>query len=444
MCKRIIIALSVVLLSVPCWALSLSESINYAINNNPSVVSSQKQLSAAQARFSQAVGSFLPAVNLNGDYGRSYSQPSTVQITVPTTQGAVTQTYTFGTDAPTNSRGVSATLSQPVFVAALFPGYKIAQRSVDSAKEGLRKTIVDTTFQTTQAYYQVLAAAKYVDLNKESKDMSESHLKQVRLMLDAGVVTKADLLRSEVQDANAEVALTKAKNLLNLANDAFNNVLGRDLEEVVSVSDLPIGETGFVVPAYNELLATAYDNRPDWKQFLLTRQISEDNLHVAQTALLPTVMLSGTAGNRVSDYPTFRSDVNSWSVSGAASWKIFDGTVNYNKIREASSNLDAQKANEIQVRNSVALEVRNAYFNLNSTLTAVVSAKKAVESAQEGYKVSTLQYASGVKTNLEVLDAQVALTQAQTNYLQARFDIEIAKAKINQVVGKEVFKNEKG
>ena len=75
--------------------------------------------------------------------------------------------------------------------------------------------------------------------------------------------------------------------------------------------------------------------------------------------------------------------------------------------------------------------------DLKSVMETIGSAKKAEELAEENYKVSSLRYRSGVGTNLEVIDAQVALTQARINYSQAQFDLEIAKAKINKVVGRE-------
>jgi outer membrane protein TolC len=150
-------------------------------------------------------------------------------------------------------------------------------------------------------------------------------------------------------------------------------------------------------------------------------------------------MLTGSSGNRISEFPAFKTDVNSWSIAGAASWTLFDGLGIQNRIREAAANLDSQKATEEQVRNGIALEVRDAYLSLKSDLETIDSAKKAVNSAEENYKVSSLRFASGVGTNIEELDAQVSLTQAKTNYLQTLFDVEVAKAKINKVVGTEVF-----
>ena len=85
--------------------------------------------------------------------------------------------------------------------------------------------------------------------------------------------------------------------------------------------------------------------------------------------------MSGQTGNQTSDYTGFESSVNSWTVAGAASWTLFDGLGIPNRINEAAANLDVQKANEDQIRNSVALDVHNAYLNLKSVIETIGSAE---------------------------------------------------------------------
>jgi outer membrane protein TolC len=183
----------------------------------------------------------------------------------------------------------------------------------------------------------------------------------------------------------------------------------------------------------------AFDNRPDWKQYSLAQQVGEENLKLARSAYLPSFLLTGQTGKRITEYSAYNADANSWTVSGVASWTLFDGLTTQNRVKEAAANLESQRATEKQVRDGIALEVRDAYLTLKGAQETIGSARKAVDSAEENYKVSEVRYQSGVGTNLEVLDAQVARTQSKINHLQTLFDLEIAKAKINKVVAKEVF-----
>src|SRR3989339_350335 len=294
-----IISVLLLLFLAPCsFALDLKASIEIALMGNPAVIAAQKKKEAADARLAQAVGAFFPTIKLDGSYGRSYNQPAATQMTTQTTLGAVTQTLTFGIDAAVDSRGYTASFSQPLFVGALFPGYKIAQRSADLTKEDLRKTVLEVSFNVTQAYFGVLKAARMVDLAKESKAMADSHYSQVKSMLNAGVATRADLLRAEVQQANSEVTLTRAGNGLEIAKDAFNNALGRELENEVRLEEEGFSSAAVKLPDYQQILGQAYSNRPEWKQFIYSKEIGEENLRVAQLAYLPTVMLTGSSGNR--------------------------------------------------------------------------------------------------------------------------------------------------
>ena len=418
--------------SLSAHALTLKDSVGIALKNNPSVLASQKKLDAANARLNQAVGAFFPDIKLSGNYTDIHSDPQIMQVAF----GGTTQTFSIS--SPTDSKSWTATLNQPLLQAGLFPGFKMAQRASDAAYQDRLKTIDDTVYSVTAAYYGVLSADKLTTVAQDSLALVKSHLDQVQAMLNNGVVTKADLLRAEVQEVNSEVALTKARNNFELAKDTFNNVLGQGIGEPVELSDAPPP----VIPAlpdYQALLKTAYDNRPDWKSFNYSKNIAEENLSLAKTAYLPTINLSGQTGDQISDYPGFEENVNSWSVTGAVSWTLFDGLGTQNRINEAAANLDVQAANKDQLRSSVALDVHNAYRNLKSVIETIGSARKAVDFAEENYKVSSLRFVSGVGTNIEVIDAQVALTQAKTDYLNAVFGLEIAKASINKAVGSEVI-----
>ncbi|MFA6432006.1 MAG: TolC family protein [Candidatus Margulisiibacteriota bacterium] len=437
--NKLITLFFVLLLFGSSFGLTVQESIDLALKQNPTVLANKKKVDAADAKFRQAVGTFAPTIKIDGNLGRNYSQPAIFPITVTTTAGSTSQNFIMGVDESADLKGLFASFTQPLFVAGLFPGLKIAQKNADIVREDYRKTVLDTTFNTTKAYYGVLLAKKMYDLSVQSKEMARSHLNQIKALFSAGVSTKADLLRTEVLLANSEVAQTKAMNSFEIAQNTFNNAVGNDLGEKVSVEDIVINTKIPSFPTYDELLNIAFLNRPDWKQFVLSEQMGEENLALARTAYLPSVVLSGKTGNQSTNYSIIKSTVSSWQVAGAASWTLFDGFGIQNKINEAAANLEAQKAGEEATKNAIKLDVRNTYFSLKSALDTIDSNKKAVESAQENYKVSDLRYNSGVGTNLEVMDAQVALTSAQINYAQAIFDLEIAKAKINNVVGAKYF-----
>lgn len=434
--RRTIIGFSIILvLANTTVALTLGESIDLALKNNPAVEEAYQGTAQAAGQLSQAGTSFLPSVKLEGAMGKAYSSPQTTELSI----GGIPQTLNFGTSDQANTANYSFALTQPLFVAALLPGYGLARKNYDLSRENLRKVTQETTYNTIVAYANVIRAQQLVELSGQSLEMANTHLRQAQIMFNSGVATKADYLRGQVQVLNSQVALTKAKNGLILAQAAFNNVLGRDSDQPVAVDEKEFDRPSpSALPEYSQLLAETFKYRPDWLQILLTEAMAQDTLAVTRTEYLPSFMLVGTYGNSKQEYPAFKSDVHSWTAVISGSWSLINFPT-AGKVAEAQAAEAAAAARRKVARNGIELEARGAYFDLKTALETIDLNHKAVEAAEENYKVSETRYNAGAGTNIESIDAQVSLTQARINLLQARFDLEIARAKLNKVVGKEII-----
>jgi outer membrane protein TolC len=411
--------------------LTLKNSIDTAMEKSPAIIYARQGVIAADGKLGQAFGAVLPALSLSAKYGSSYTEPYEMAGIV-----------TIGTDETATLTNYSLTLTQPLYVGALLPGLDIAQAGYGIAKESLKKAEFDLRYNVVNSYYGVLRTKKLYELSNESLDMARSHLAQVKAMYSAGTATKADVLRVEVQVANMELSLTKADNALALAKDAFNNVLGRGLEEGVELSEKEIAQEIIALKPYKEYLAIVFDVKPDWRIFQLNKTISKRSVDVASSGYFPSLSLVGTYGtnkNEYSKYDVLNTNYNSWSILASGSWTLFDGLATPSKIKEADANLAAIEANEELTRNGIILEVKDACLNLKSAADSINSAKKAVESADENYRISKEKYSSGIGSNLEMIDAQTALTEAKMNLYQSQFDYQVGKAKVNKVLGKEIY-----
>jgi outer membrane protein len=411
--------------------LTLKASIDTAMEKSPAIIYARQGVVAADGKLGQAFGAVLPAVSLSAQYGSNYTQPYEMMGLI-----------TIGTEETATLTNTSLHLSQPLYVAALLPALDIAKAGNEVAKENLRKAEFDLRYNVVNSYYGVLRAQKLYDLSNDSLDMAKSHLKQVKAMYAAGTATKADVLRVEVQVANMELSLTKADNALALAKDAFNNVLGRGLEEPVDLSEKEIAQKIVTPKPYKDCLAEVWGAKPDWKIYQLNKQISRKSVDVASSGYFPAISLVGTYGNNKNEYvknDLLNTNYNSWSLLLNGSWTLFDGFSTASKIKEAGADLAAIEANEDLTRNSIILEVKDACLNLNSAVNSISSAKKAVESADENYSISREKYKSGIGSNLEMIDAQTALTEARTNLYQAQFDYQIARAKVNRALGEDLY-----
>ena len=419
--------------------MSLNDAVDTAIKQNPTVAESSRKINASAAKYEQAVGTFLPSLSISGNYGDSYTQPSTVQVVIPSPSGETTQNFTMGSNRTQVGKGYQGNINQAIYVPALFPSLRIAKKGLEISLEEYRKIVIDTTYNATQAFFSVIMAEKSKELAEESEQMAKMHYDQVQAMLNAGTSTKADLLRSAVEVANYKVSIIQAQNSIDISKDNFNNVLGRDLLLPVDLKNEGFNGTVESIVGYDELLKLAFKNRPEWLQFLWLMGIGEDSIDLARTGALPNVTVSGQAGKRATNDSVISTDVNSWAVTGAVAWTLFDGFGTWNRVKEAAENYEAQKDKEVQLRNNITLEVRNAYLNLIAALEVVKANQAAVDSAQESFQVYTSRYKAGVATNIDVIDAQVALTQALYNQLKALFAVETSKAKLNQVTGSKLY-----
>ncbi|MBU0573533.1 MAG: TolC family protein [Candidatus Margulisbacteria bacterium] len=349
------------------------------------------------------------------------------------------QTFTLGVNDTLTISNYQLSLSQPIYTGGkLFSGLRSSQKGFSVAQEQLKSAMQNVSYNVTVAYFGVIQAEKFQELAQQSFDIAQEHLNQVNAMLKAGTSTRADVLRAEVSKAQAEVSLTKAKNSVLIAKNNFNNSLGKDLFE-----EIPLSETEFTIkyeqiPEYSILLGYAYENRPDWKQFLFGKEIAAESVNIARSDYFPSLALVGTYGEQMSVYPSFTSDSHSWTAIVSGSWSLLEAP-RRGKLKEARARLEEQNEQERSLYNTIALEVRNTFFDLKSALETLASTQKAVELAQENLKVSEVRFTSGLGTNLEVMDAQVALTQASIDNLDAIFGIITSKAKINRVTGLEIF-----
>jgi outer membrane protein TolC len=145
------------------------------------------------------------------------------------------------------------------------------------------------------------------------------------------------------------------------------------------------------------------------------------------------VTLNGSTG--LSDDKLPGTDDNNWSVSVKAQWSVFDSGLIHSEIKQNEALLSKAQYTAKQKRDSVALEVRQAYLNMTAAEKNIDTAKVAVDQAEEDFKIAQVRYSSGVGTNLDVMDAEVSLTQAKNNYIKALYDYNTSKAKLDKAMG---------
>lgn len=410
--------------------LDLEETIQRALLTNPSVKIAEYNRKAAKADYSAAKGARGISISLSHDSGRGgYADNRSYVITDNMGRQIPRYDKSIG-----NSHSNSITASLPLFTGGELQGQigqaKANYRSMLSAEEQAYNEMKETA---TTGYFNMLNATNMKALRQESVDRLQAHLDNVIAQYNVGIVARADVLRSEVELANAKQDYITASNEYDVAEATLNNIIGTPLGTTLLLKDRLQYE-----PYENDMaycLAYSEQHRPELKQAEYAIDSAEAALVVARSGHMPKVYAnaSNNWGGNGSDWPG--DDDENWSVGVTASMNVFDSGVTWSKIHAAQENLAKAKESQRQIKDNVELEVRTDYLNLREAEKRITTTQVAVASAEEDYHIAVVRYQAGVGTNIDVMDAQEALTQAKTNYYQALYNYNTSKAALNTSMG---------
>lgn len=399
--------------------LDLEETIQRALLTNPSVKIAESQRKEAKADYSAAKSARGISISLNHSTGRGGYADNT-------------RYFTQYDKSIGNSHSNSITASLPIFTGGELQGQigqaKANYRSMLSAEEQAYNEMKETA---TTGYFNMLNATNMKALRQESVDRLQAHLDNVIAQYNVGIVARADVLRSEVELANAKQNYITASNEYDVAEATLNNIIGTPLNTTLKLKD-----SLQYVPYDNDMaycLAYSEQHRPELKQAEYGVDAAEAALVVARSGHMPKVYASASNSWASESWPG--DDNEEWQVGVTASMNIFDSGVTWSKIHAAQEALVQAKESQRQIKDAVELEVRTDYLSMREAEKRISTDQVAVASAEEDYHIAVVRYQAGVGTNIDVMDAQEALTQAKTNYYQALYNYNTSKAALNTSMG---------
>lgn len=407
---RSAIALLLFLQPQGLWAapleLTLSEAVDLALNNNASLVIANAKRDQSAWGVDEAQAGKLPTVSLDSRY--SYTKSSSDSDQLNNSVQLNWQLYNGGKTTKQIEQAKEKVL--------------IADLDVQNTKHTL-------VLDVTTAYFNVLKAQNMLAVNQETVNNLQQHVDIVQAKYAAGVVAKSDVLRSEVEVANAGQNLIKAENTYQLSVAELLNIIDQQEAEGVTLTDnFSAGDLGLTLA---ESLALAKTTRPDIAQAQANIRIAEQAVAIAKTGKGPSVNLS--AGKSWQD--SVLANDSDWSAGVSASWNLFDGGVVKAKIKQAEATLITSQQQAKQVQDGAVLEVRQSYLNMLEGQKRIETTALTVKKAVEDLYIAQEKYRAGVGTNLDVIDTQLALTQAKTNQVEALYDFNVSKVQVQKAVG---------
>jgi len=415
--------------------LTLEKSIEIALKQNPYYLAAQRKVEGAKAKVTEARSNFFPKISLNAIHTLKeklfeLEMPSFIPGMPPR---KVTIDFTKDYQFTIN-------FTQPLFTSGkLYYTYNQAKYSLELTKEIERQTKQEVIFEVKRAFYGCLLAIEFIKVSKEAVDLAQKHLSNVKNLYEVGMASQFDLLRAEVQLANLKPQLIRAKNNFESALLGLKTILGIDLNASIELN----GELKYepIEPNLEECLEIALKNRPEIIQINYQEKIGEQILRLAKVYNFPTLSIVGNYniwGNELS------LDKEKWqdfyNINLVLSIPIFSGFLTSAKIGQSKAFLKEIKLNKKALIEKIKLDVQQAILKIKEAKETLESQEKNVEQAQESVRIAELNYSEGLATSLDVSSAQVALTQAKTNYSQALFDYSVALAQLEKAIGTDLSK----
>jgi outer membrane protein TolC len=231
--------------------------------------------------------------------------------------------------------------------------------------------------------------------------------------------------------ADAQQELIKAQNNYDIAVAKLNNIMGlshgTDIRLKEDLKYIQIGTT------LEDGIKYALQNRPDVIQADANVKYYKEGVKVSRAGFLPTLSLNGSNNWNDDRFPG--STNSNWQVTLTASLTLFDTQLTLSKVKEAEATVAKYDETARQTKDSAALEVREAYLGIKEAEKRIETTKVAVAKAEEDFAIAQVRYNAGVGTNLDVIDAQLALTKAKTNYTQALYDYNTSRSKLDKAMG---------
>lgn len=401
--------------------ITLEQAIRMAQVAQPTVVAAQGAVDRASAQYRVSWGAFLPSLSFTSSYGTSYSNgPSRVnQITGEVISG---QSY-----AQSMSNGVSGSVD-------LFTGFRRgAQMDAAKATEAAADAgLVDAQYQTTlsakQTFFGALAATELVRVRQASLRRAQEQLAASVAKLQAGSATRSDSLRSLVTVGNARLQLLTAE-----AN--LGRLVGMDgrVRALPDSAYLVVVEAGDTAAIRKE----AEENSPKVRAAQATADAARASVKASKAAWWPQLNLSGRYsynGNSGQNYQFF----DSRSATLALSYPIFNNFQRDQSIVNAEATAASAQSTAEDARRQVDASLTARLAELEAARAQIDITATSLQAATEDLRVNQERYRLGAATIVDVLSSQEALSQAEVDVVQARYNYVVAKAQIEALIGRSL------
>jgi outer membrane protein TolC len=405
----------------PAEILTLKQTIENAIKANLRLQASREEVKATEATRKAQRTYFFPTLSATYRYNHNDGE----NILIPEHE------YTFVTS-----------FTQPIFAGfSLLRQYNIAELGLDAAKIEERLMRQDIILEAKNTYFELLRTQKLLNIAQETVTQISSQKEVAKNFYQVGMTPLNDLLQSQVELANAKQELIIARNNMENAESDFNTLLRRPIDTPVAIEDI-LDYSPFE-KNLDYCFAEAEKNRLEITIADLNVEIGGKEVKLARKDYYPYINLQGdyfkigteadvNGGEGI-------SDPDGWRIMAVATWNFWEwGRTSYG-VDEKISRLSQAKLLKKEILDNIQKEVKKAYLRTTEAEKAIITVEKAIEQAKENFRINEERFKEQMATSTDVLDAQTLLSRTITNYYNALYAFQLAKAALYRAMGQEII-----
>ena len=406
-------------LQVDAMSLTLAEAIQTALAANTGLRVTQMGERTSDAALKQTRGKNSISAEVSDTLRTSETKDEEAQTSNSLSASARLPLYSGGANEAN--------------IASAEIGTRTARLTTERAREDLK-------YEVTAAYWDAVEASKKIEVQRDTVNKYDAHLKNVTALYEAGAQAKIDVLRSSVELSNARQELTRAENAYAVNLAALRNLLNISRTEPLTLTS-EVAYQPFETTMENCILY-ANRSRLDLAEERMKVQQKELAVESARAGKKPTVSL--TLGTGLSSQFQPRHDTNTdVSASVGVSWNIFDSGVTRAAIEAAEAERDIALLTLKKAEETIDLNLRKAYLNMREAEQRFTATGDAVRQAREDAHIANERYRAGEGILLDIIDAQTALSAAETNAISARYDYARYRAQVENIMGTELTNSER-
>ncbi|HKZ65914.1 MAG TPA: TolC family protein [Chitinophagaceae bacterium] len=416
--------------------LSLQEALALTLANNRSIKVASLDVDKAQQEIVVAKSKTLPSIGISGQIDHYFRAPAFFGFG---TNGNNEDKIPYGRFGGKDQATASLSFSQPLYDASIKPGLQYAnllQRTTSLSATDKKTNIAAAVKQT---YIFILVLQERIKLQKESLIRNEKALKDAKSLLAQGRALRVDTLRAYTSVKNLEPDLFKLTYAIEVSKQQLKTLAGIDSLQDIELSDSLELPTSSSVLSEEEVYNEAKLNRADLKALDLQQQLADQQIKLAGAPMKPAVSLNAQylLQTQVNNFNYLKSFYPSTPFVGAqVTVPIFSGHRNKAKVKQAKIKKDQSVIRSANAYEELKAEVKQVVADVHETTARIQTSANVKETAKLSYDITQYRYEKGVASRLELTDAELALTTAQSNYLEAVYDYLSSHIALERTMGR--------